>query len=174
MRPFLADHSPFLPHINLVAQYYERETLRIPWGCLNQELVAPRVKRIEGFGRVDVVNQHAAVGAAVEGYAEGLEAFLPGRVPELQGYNAVVYCDLFGEEVGADCRLVGCGELLVDLEGVLGMLRSRHECVSRTYWFIKLVLPTPLSPKMITFIELEASLVRGLAYRSHLQEHLLP
>ena len=50
---------------------------------LNEELVPPAVERLEALGAVDVVDKDAAVGAAVEGDAEGLEAFLAGRVPEL-------------------------------------------------------------------------------------------
>jgi hypothetical protein len=50
---------------------------------LDEELVAPGVEGLEGLGRVDVVDQDAAVGAAVEGYTERLETFLAGCVPEL-------------------------------------------------------------------------------------------
>jgi hypothetical protein len=82
---------------------------------LNQELVAPAVKCIEGFGIVDVVHKHAAVCAAVEGYTEGLEAFLSCCVPELHCYEAVVDEDFFGQEVCAYGCFVGGGEFFVDL-----------------------------------------------------------
>jgi hypothetical protein len=82
--------------------------------------------------------------------------FCRRRVAYLHGHYSVVYCDLFGEEVGANGCFVACAELLVDLRGTAYELsaiegkqltgrRRRH-----TYWFIRLVLPTPLSPKMMT------------------------
>lgn len=79
-----ADGALVVAHVDLVAEHDEGEGFRVARGGLDQEFVAPRVERLEGFGRVDVVDEHAAVGAAVEGYAEGLEAFLAGGVPELE------------------------------------------------------------------------------------------
>ena len=84
---------------------------------MNQKLVAPGVERFERFRAVDVVDEDAAVGAPVEGDAEGLEAFLARGVPELKCYDAVVDGYFFGEEIGADGRFVGGGELFVDLNG---------------------------------------------------------
>lgn len=52
--------------------------------CLDEELVPPRVERLEGLGRVDVVNEDAAVSAAVECDAERLEALLAGGIPQLK------------------------------------------------------------------------------------------
>jgi hypothetical protein len=78
-------HALALLHINLVANdnlrlsvpypsndrrdTYEWEALRIHGAGLDQELVAPAVQCIETLGVVDVVYEHAAVGAAVEGHA---------------------------------------------------------------------------------------------------------
>ena len=45
---------------------------------LDEELVSPAVERLEGGGYGDVVTEDAAVGAAVEGDAQRLEALLPG------------------------------------------------------------------------------------------------
>jgi hypothetical protein len=80
-----ADGALVVAHVDLIAKHDEGEGFRVAWGSLDEEFVAPRVQRLEGFGRVDVVDEHAAVGAAVECYAEGLEAFLAGGVPELEG-----------------------------------------------------------------------------------------
>ena len=99
-------HSLALLDINLVANYdlyllavlhalsqrytHEWEALRIHGTGLDQELVPPAVECVETLRVVDVVYEHAAVGAAVEGYAERLEAFLAGCVPELHCDEAVV------------------------------------------------------------------------------------
>jgi len=50
---------------------------------LYQKLVSPTIQRIEALRVVDIVNEDAAVSAAVEGHAQGLEPFLTGGVPEL-------------------------------------------------------------------------------------------
>lgn len=50
---------------------------------LDEKLVAPAVERLKALGRIDVVDEHAAVGPTVEGDAERLEALLAGRIPEL-------------------------------------------------------------------------------------------
>lgn len=95
----MTHHSLAFLDVNLVANYdlstsapvvssiclstYEWEALRIHRARLYQELVSPAVQCIETLGVVDVVYEHAAVGAAVKGDAQRLEAFLAGRVPEL-------------------------------------------------------------------------------------------
>jgi hypothetical protein len=91
-------------------------------------------------------------------------------VTHLHRYQPVINHDFLGKEVGAYCRLVACAELLVDLY-LLYKLRSpawymRRQYVyserwSRTYWFIRLVLPTPLSPRIMTCIR-----QRGTASRT--------
>ena len=50
---------------------------------LDQELVSPDLHGLEGLGHREVVHQHTAVGAAVEGDAQGLEPLLPRGVPNL-------------------------------------------------------------------------------------------
>ena len=79
-----ADGPLVVADIDLVAEDDEGEGFRVAGRGLDEEFVAPRVERLEGFGRVDVVHEHAAVGAAVEGHAERLEPFLACRVPELR------------------------------------------------------------------------------------------
>lgn len=68
---------------------------------LHEELVPPAVEGLEALARVDVVDQYAAIGAAVERNAERLEALLAGSVPQLHRHYAVVDHELAGEEVGA-------------------------------------------------------------------------
>lgn len=81
--PLGADDTLRLLDIDLVAQHHERKRVGVPGGCLNEELVAPRIEGVEGFGVVDVEDEHTAVGTTVEGHTEGLEALLAGGVPEL-------------------------------------------------------------------------------------------
>jgi hypothetical protein len=111
----LADGATVLAHVDLVAEHDEGESVRVARGGLDEELVAPGVEGLEGLGAVDIIDEHAAVGAPVEGDAERLEALLARGVPELQGDDAVVDGYFFGKEVGADGGFVGCGELFVDL-----------------------------------------------------------
>lgn len=48
-------------------------------------------------------------------------------------------------------RLVTGTELLVDLRSAsVGTRLGDQACQQRTYWFIRLVFPHPLSPSMIT------------------------
>ena len=169
-----------------------------------QELVPPAVERVEALGVVDVVDEHAAVSPAIKGHAEGLEALLTSRIPELfqeanvdivsmkapsardrvdwrwssylHRHLSVVDEYFPREEVGADGSLVTGAELLVYLQTVFWVspgaeLYAKHRAlgenwsgdadaadataqgvgsVTHTYWFIKLVLPTPLSPRMMT------------------------
>jgi hypothetical protein len=69
---------------------YKRETLGIHRASLHQELVPPAVQCIERLRVVDIVYEHAAVGAAVEGNTQRLEALLASRVPELCDVSTVV------------------------------------------------------------------------------------
>ncbi len=82
-RPLCADGSLVIADVDFVSQDDEGERFRVSRRGLDEELVAPGIKGLEGFGRVDVVDEDAAVRAAVEGDAEGLEALLAGGVPEL-------------------------------------------------------------------------------------------
>lgn len=79
----LRDHALVLLDINLVSEDHKGERVRVARARLDEKLVAPRVERVERLCVVDVVDEHAAVGAAVEGDAERLEALLAGCVPEL-------------------------------------------------------------------------------------------
>jgi hypothetical protein len=45
---------------------YKWEALRVHWAGLNQKLVAPAVQGIETLRVVDIVDEHAAVGASVK------------------------------------------------------------------------------------------------------------
>ena len=65
-------------------------------------------------------------------------------------HQPVVDEDFFGEEIGADGGLVAGGELLVDLGWVRWSSWVRVD--ARTYWFMREVLPTPLSPRMMTCV----------------------
>lgn len=59
--------------------------LRVPRAGLNQEFIPPRVETLER-GRIrDVEGENTAVGSAIEGHPERLEALLASRVPNLQG-----------------------------------------------------------------------------------------
>lgn len=91
----------------------------------------------------------------------------------LHRHLSVIDEDLPRKEIGTNRCLVACAELLVDLFALedhvrttadahdatdcVGLgptntanIRAREWEISRTYWFIKLVLPTPLSPRMMT------------------------
>ena len=57
-------------HINLVPQHNKGKVVWVPGRGLDQEFVSPAVERIEALGVVDIVDEHAAVGAAVKGNAE--------------------------------------------------------------------------------------------------------
>jgi hypothetical protein len=72
---------PCLPNLDIST--YEWEALRVHGASLHQKLVPPAVQCIETLRVVHVVHEHAAVGAAVEGNAQRLEALLAGRIPEL-------------------------------------------------------------------------------------------
>lgn len=69
--------------VDLVAQNHKREVFRVSGTGLDQEFVAPGVEGFEGIWRGHIKHQDAAVGSAVESYAEGLEPLLTGRVPNL-------------------------------------------------------------------------------------------
>lgn len=70
---------------------YEWEALRVHGASLDQELVPPAVECIKTLGVVDVVHEHAAVGAAVECDTKRLEALLTSRVPELCTVSPALY-----------------------------------------------------------------------------------
>jgi hypothetical protein len=76
-------HSPLVAQVYLIAEDDEREGFGVARRRLDQELVAPGVEGFEGFRRVDIVDEDATVGSAIEGYAQGLETFLSRCIPEL-------------------------------------------------------------------------------------------
>ena len=74
---------------------------------------------------------------------------------DLHSDKSVVDKDFFGQEVRANGGFVTGTEFLVDLCYACALAFMGVYCedpsVRRTYWFIKLVFPTPLSPRMITW-----------------------
>lgn len=95
-----------------------------------------------------------------------LFTLVPGSSnPYLHCHQSVVDENFLCEEISSDSSLVASTEFFIDLIiseacmlaiiGIRDRPRSAAEQwvggeVERTYWFIKLVLPTPLSPRMIT------------------------
>jgi len=69
--------------VDLVADDNKREVLGISRTRLDEELVSPALQCLESVGNGHVVDQDAAVGAAVERYAQALETLLTGSVPDL-------------------------------------------------------------------------------------------
>jgi hypothetical protein len=123
--PLLGNDALGLLHVDLVADDDKGEVVRVPGRSLDQKLIAPGIQpsgrdhvswrstaaggasRLEGLGRVDVVDEDAAVCAAVEGDAEGLEALLAGRVPELHRDEPIVDHDLLGQAGGVRSKVRG-------------------------------------------------------------------
>lgn len=64
---FPAHHSFALLDIDLVAQHNKGEVVGVPGRGLDEEFVAPAVEGVKALGVVDVVHEHAAVCAAIEG-----------------------------------------------------------------------------------------------------------
>ena len=77
--------------IQLVAKADEGERLRILRPRILDEAVPPSRQSLERLRIRDVVDQGAAISAAVEGVAERLELLLPCRIPNLQRHHRVVY-----------------------------------------------------------------------------------
>jgi hypothetical protein len=69
-RAFVRYHPAILTHVDFITQHHEWKRLGVARRGLNEEFVAPGIECFEGFGGIDVVDQHAAVGAAVEGDAQ--------------------------------------------------------------------------------------------------------
>lgn len=101
-------------NVDLVSKNDKWEVIGVVWASLDEEFVSPVFKVVKGFRGVDVIDEDAAVCSSVEGYAEALEAFLAGCVPDLHCDEAVVDLDLLGEEVGANGGFVLTAELLVN------------------------------------------------------------
>jgi len=77
--------------VNLVANDNEWKVFSITWTRLDEKLVTPALQGLERVGNGDIVDQNAAVGAAVECYTQTLKPFLARRVPDLR---KVHYCHL--------------------------------------------------------------------------------
>ena len=82
-RPLLRHDPLALLHVYLVAQHDEGEVVRVVRAGLDEELVAPAVERLKAPRVVHVVDQHTAVGSAIERHTERLEPLLARRVPKL-------------------------------------------------------------------------------------------
>lgn len=78
------DLSLSLAEIDLVCEHDEREALWVAGRRLDEEFVAPAIDVLERGGGVDVVDEDAAVRAAVERYPERLEALLARCIPDLK------------------------------------------------------------------------------------------
>ena len=116
--------------VELVADDDEREVLGVARTRLDEELVAPRVERLERVGRRHVVDEHAAVGAAVERDAQRLKTLLARRVPDLHRHQPVAHLHLLRQEVRADRRLVLAAEPAVHV--LVHERRLAHTTCART------------------------------------------
>jgi restriction endonuclease len=58
----------------------------VAWRRLNEELVAPRIERLERVGVRHVEHEYAAIRAAIERHAKRLKALLTRRIPYLHMY----------------------------------------------------------------------------------------
>lgn len=88
--------------VELVAQHHEGEARLARWSTVVHEAFAPAVQILERDGVRDIVNQTAAVGAAVKGVPKRLELLLASCVPNLQRHHVVVNDELLLAEVGAN------------------------------------------------------------------------
>jgi hypothetical protein len=79
-------------------------------------------------------------------------------MPYLDRHQTVIDQHFLRQEVCSNRGLVARAELLINLSSYQPPALQREVSsrsvrwdvlVGRTYWFIKLVLPTPLSPKMM-------------------------
>lgn len=61
------------------------------------------------------MHEHARVCSAVECDTERLEAFLTGRVPNLQRHQLIIDHDFLRQEIGTDGRLVLVAETLMHI-----------------------------------------------------------
>ena len=85
----MVDQSAYssVTEVNLVADDNEWKVLGIAWASLNKKLISPALKCLKCVGDSDIVDQDAAIGAAVERYTEALKPFLSSRVPDLKHFN---------------------------------------------------------------------------------------
>lgn len=98
---FVLPHLPLL-HVYLVAKYHKREPLGVFNVRVVHELFLPAAKVLETLQVVHSKREQATVSAAVEGGAQGLEALLTCRVPDLKSDQAPVHLQVPVEELYTD------------------------------------------------------------------------
>ena len=76
-------HSFILLDIDLIAHTNKGKILWIPRTSLDQKLVFPIIQVLERFLIIHVVDKDTAICSAIECHAQGLEAFLARRIPQL-------------------------------------------------------------------------------------------
>lgn len=88
--------------IGLVSDDHEGELARVLDPTLLDKLLLPGFDAVERLLGGDVIDDHAAVGASVEGGPDGLESFLSSCIPDLQTVVLTVVGNVGGEEVSSD------------------------------------------------------------------------
>jgi len=111
----LGGHNTGVLHIDLVADNNEWETIRITRGSLDQELVAPAIKVVEGLGNIHIEHKNAAISTTIESDTKRLETLLTGSIPNLKSHETIIDHDFLGQEISTDCCTVLVRELLVDV-----------------------------------------------------------
>ena len=76
--------------VKLVAQTHERERVRVAGPCIFDEPGLPAAQTFKAGLVCDVIDERAAVGAAVECVTQGLELFLACCIPDLERDDRVV------------------------------------------------------------------------------------
>ena len=160
-------HSLALLHIDLVAYHdlrcvsccpfqsqevdpYKWKGLRIHRARLYQELIPPAIQCLKTLGIVHIVYQNAAIRASVKRHAQTLEAFLSCRIPNLFPFS---FCSIFrrgGSVVARTCIVTNRSSTRTSLVRKSAPIVALYEALNflLTYWFIKLVFPTPESPSI--------------------------
>ena len=105
------------------------------------DLFYPVLDIIKAGAVVDSVGEDDAHSPSIVGLGDGLEAFLPGGVPDLKFDSGVAHIDDLGLEVDA---WVG--------RGVPMVVRCELRKLFSVNLMSRLVLPTPLLPMMSSLI----------------------
>ena len=103
LRRLLGDCA-IVVHVTLVSHDDERELVCITARVIDESR-APLVQSLEAFFLGDVVDKHAAVGAAIKSIAQRMVLLLTRRVPDLHRDYHIVDQHLLLLEVCADCGL---------------------------------------------------------------------
>lgn len=98
---FILPYFPLL-HVHLVAQHHKRKPFRIFHIRVIHELLLPSAEVLEALQVIHGEREQAAVGSSVEWCAQGLEALLASRVPNLKGDEASVHFQVPVEELDTD------------------------------------------------------------------------